>query len=299
MDETTLELYANQIEAVFLRHAISARVSGGVVKPRALQFVLAGVEDPTQITPLVDDLASALRSERIGVTRLLDGHVAIQIRRAGAPPVMLFALLSKFDRRYMPPCTATLGLCDDGAPLLIRLPAANVGHVLITGSEGCGKTSLLRTIAVSLAVFNRPRHVQLVMRGPGLSSLRGLPNVLDRTLHDLAALPARDAPLPRIVVLIDDLTTLDEDLAQLLQGGRAAGVHIVATSRESLAGFGTLIEAGDEPGVFVATMSDASLSFSAAYITPAEIHQVIVESMPLLEKTWALRSALAQLASAN
>jgi len=59
----------------------------------------------------------------------------------------------------IPPITATLGLAEDGAPLLIRLPSPDVAHILVAGTTGSGKTALLQTMILSLAMSNRPPSV--------------------------------------------------------------------------------------------------------------------------------------------
>ena len=63
----------------------------------------------------------------------------------------------------VPPCSALLGLDEEGLPVLLRLPSADVAHVLIAGNTGSGKTVLARTMALSLAMHNPPRALQLVL----------------------------------------------------------------------------------------------------------------------------------------
>ena len=48
--------------------------------------------------------------------------------------------------------TALWGLVDDSAPLLIRLPSPNLAHILVSGATGSGKTALLQTLSLSLAM---------------------------------------------------------------------------------------------------------------------------------------------------
>jgi len=190
----------------------------------------------------------------------------------------------------IPPFTATLGMCDDGAPLLVRLSSPDVGHVLIAGADGCGKTSLLQTIAVSLAVTNRPRDLGLVLVGRELGDLERLPHVLRCEVGSLSRLIGRQEIAPRVVVLIDDLADI-KPLAQLLERGHAAGVYIVASGNVSSAGFSTLINGKGEPGDFEVMASGQTIRFQAATITPAEVNQVVMRVVPKSQPTRLYQTA--------
>lgn len=63
----------------------------------------------------------------------------------------------------LPPETAILGHCEDGLPVLFDLQDARPGALLIRGDSGCGKTSLLKGMAKSLAARNSDRRVQLAV----------------------------------------------------------------------------------------------------------------------------------------
>jgi len=52
--------------------------------------------------------------------------------------------------------TTILGLAEDRAPLLIRLPSPDVAPILVAGTTGSGKTMLLQTMILSLAMTNLP-----------------------------------------------------------------------------------------------------------------------------------------------
>ena len=66
----------------------------------------------------------------------------------------------------VPRYTAVLGLSEDGAPLLARLSSPDVGHLLIAGTTGSGKTSLARSILLSLCDRHRPRELGLIVLDP-------------------------------------------------------------------------------------------------------------------------------------
>lgn len=113
------------------------------------------------------------------------------------PPVSLLELLLSYA-----PQTAVLGLDEMGQAVPFTLPAA--GHTLLSGQRGSGKTALLQTLVVTLAL-TQPLQV-LLIQGSGseaLDSLKGLP------------------PAYRLGTVITDATQASRALAGL--GGRRAG----------------------------------------------------------------------------
>ena len=59
----------------------------------------------------------------------------------------------------LPMQTAILGTCLDGSPILFDLKDPRPGPILLVGDPFCGKTALLKTIAQSLMMTNRPYEV--------------------------------------------------------------------------------------------------------------------------------------------
>ena len=284
MNKSYLETQANTIDLVMYRHNIPVRVEGGTVAPRSITFTLS--HSLPKDAPLESELAQALGVADVSLV----GRI-ITIHRTDARPVELLPMLHNLTQpaaKPFPTCTAVLGLCDDGAPLLIRLPSDQVGHVLVTGDDEHSTTSLLQTIAMSLAVMNRPSVLCMILIGQAFSVLAYLPNVLsfitdderaDKAMGDLLRRLARgDAErAPRVVVLIDGLTDIAPggNLARLLKEGNAAGVYVVASGNVSPVGFGTLIRGRSEPGDFEATCNNGDvIRFTSATLAPAEINQV-------------------------
>jgi S-DNA-T family DNA segregation ATPase FtsK/SpoIIIE len=142
-----------------------------------------------------------------------------------------------------PAPTATLGLAADG-PVRVDL-AADGPHVLVAGTTGAGKSELLRSLVLSLAIANSPDHLAFVLvdfkGGSAFDACARLPHTaglvtdldehlaaralrcLEAELRErerrLRALGAGDLaelrrlapagpPLPRLVVVVDEFAAL-------------------------------------------------------------------------------------------
>jgi DNA segregation ATPase FtsK/SpoIIIE, S-DNA-T family len=157
------------------------------------------------------------------------------------------------------PGTAVLGLAEDGRPVVLDFATQQLPHMLIVGEPQTGKTALLRTMAVSLAMTSRQSQVQLAVIDPHfdelarvdplLSPLDYLPHMmapltvgLDETSQLLNFLvgemkyrSGRQVVWPTIALFIDRADwllreggpTVRDAITQLAQRGEAAGIHLV------------------------------------------------------------------------
>ena len=271
-----LDFQADRIEAVLAQHKVSARVTGGLVSPRWIQFQLLPALGArvSKIKGLAEELALALGSETCRVSRR-QGTLAVEIPRTDPQPVRLLPLQRRLTAsagrrgQALPFGSALLGLAEDGAPLLVRLPSPQVAHLLIAGTTGSGKSALLQTLITSLALSHRRSQLGFVLIDPkrrAFGPLAGLPHLLRPVLseaeeisHTLKALVqlmlARDragrlpaaagrAGEPRAVVVIDELADLmmmtgketQQALTRLAQRGREAGIHLVACTQKPASG---------------------------------------------------------------
>nr|WP_246315610.1 FtsK/SpoIIIE domain-containing protein [Kineococcus aurantiacus] len=209
------------------------------------------------LAPLLDAAAASASAVPADV-RLLDlvGVPSVESLRRGwaRPPAGLPAVLGA---DASGPCA--VDLVHDGP------------HALLAGTTGSGKSVLLATLVVSLALACPPEHLQLVLvdykGGAAFGACTGLPHVaglvtdLDdrlaqRVLRSLRAEVARreqvlaaagvadvrDLPpgrLPRLVVVVDEFRVLAQEVPEFVDGlvrlagvGRSLGVHLVlATQR--------------------------------------------------------------------
>ena len=255
----TLEMQADRIEAVLARHRVQARVEGGTVTPRFIRFRLVadGSTRVNKITALADEIAMELDRREARVYRE-GAAIQVEVPRTQPAPVRLLPLCDRLG--MAPPLTAVLGLEQDGTPLLLRLPAPDVAHVLVAGTTGSGKTALARALLVSLAMYNRQSQVQLVLidpKGRGFGPLVRLPHTLgrvastpteaaDRLRWLVEEMERRDqagSNRPALIVGIDELADLLMTggapvaalLTRLSQRGREAGIHLVACTQKPTA----------------------------------------------------------------
>ena len=269
-----LEMQADRIEMVLAQHKAPARVAGGVVTPRWVQFHLAPALGTrlNKVQALADEIALALGAPQVRVSRH-GAALQVDVPRDDPQPVRLLDLCRRLPA--VPLGTAVLGIADDGAPLLLRLPSPDVAHVLVAGTTGSGKTALTQSIILSLALAHRRSQLQLVLIDPkggrAFQPLAGLPHLLRpvlvdpdaaaAALHELTAVmeqrDLRRCSSPRIVLVIDELADLAatagnparhtphigsergkpvlEALARLAQRGREAGIHVVACTQKPAA----------------------------------------------------------------
>lgn len=94
----------------------------------------------------------------------------------------------------LPPCSALIGVCEDGLPFLLDLADPSPGSILAVADEHSGKTSLLRAILASTSALNPPEQASFMILAPnpgeydvlqGLESNFGVLSVFDRAASEL------------------------------------------------------------------------------------------------------------------
>ncbi len=254
-----LNMQADRIEAVLASHKVPGRVAGGTVTPRFVQFQLATDMKikVAKVAALAEEIALALGSREARIYRE-GASINVEIPRNDPDPVRLLPLAKRLT--VVPPVSAVLGLDESGTPLLLRLSAPDVAHVLIAGTTGSGKTALARTLLTSLAMYNRQCDVQLILidpKGRGFRPLARLPHVLNGVqdsielthaclgwlVREMERRDRENISTPALIVAVDELADLlgtggklvEETLTRIAQRGREAGIHLVACTQKPTA----------------------------------------------------------------
>ena len=251
-----LEVQSMQIERVFNRHQVDAHVAGGTVKPRSISFnlqaqIATGLE---RLKVLTDDLMHTL-GVPVSLSRE-DGQLRLDVSQPSLPPVSLLDLMSLLSD--LPPVTAVLGLAEDGRPVLLDFTEQDITHILVSGLSGAGKSALLRSLVMSLALMNRQSRVQFVVfdgksdnpaADTNLYSLNYLPHMLAEVMchqddirdtfafltDEVSYRLEYEVVAPTIIVVIDEVDVLLERgdslirdaVMTLVQRGSDVGVHLV------------------------------------------------------------------------
>jgi len=234
-----------------------------------------------QIASLQKDLALALSAERLRIEAPVPGkpYVGVEVPNSHSSVVRMRSILeTEAFHKIGAPLAMALGRDVSGQPVVADL--AHMPHLLIAGATGSGKSVCITAIAACLAMNNPPEDLRMVMIDSKMVELlrfNGLPHLygkvetnierimgvlrwvvveMEHRYRLLEAARARDlevynrrmtrrkdgTPLPRIVVLVDELADLmmsapdqtEHNLVRLAQMARATGIHlIVATQRPS------------------------------------------------------------------
>ena len=234
-----------------------------------------------QIASLQKDLALALSAERLRIEAPVPGkpYIGIEVPNSHTSVVRMRSILeTEAFHKIGAPLAMGLGRDVSGQPVVADL--ARMPHLLIAGATGSGKSVCITAIAACLAMNNPPEDLRMVMIDSKMVELlrfNGLPHLygkvetnverilgvlrwvvveMEHRYRLLEASHSRDlenynrkmarkkdgVPLPRIVVLIDELADLmmsapdqtEHNLVRLAQMARATGIHlIVATQRPS------------------------------------------------------------------
>ncbi len=276
MEKRLLNFQADKIEMVLAAHKAPARVWGGRMTPRTVQFHLAPAANTklAKLESLTEEVALALGAPSARLTRS-NGTLSLEVPRADSRFVSLTELDAGLDgdehlrRALNSPGTAILGMDSEGVPLLLRLASPDVAHCLIAGTTGSGKTELARTIIASLLLHQKPRDLQLALFDPklhGFAPFARVPHLLfpivaepdealERVAYLVSEMERRDREMierPRVVIVIDELADLlqicgsglEVMLTRLVQRGRGAGFSLVAcTQKPSARVVGSLVKA--------------------------------------------------------
>jgi len=284
VSERQLDLECDKLEDLLAGRGLMVRAAGADVLSSGVQYYLL---------PAMGTKISAIRGLREEMQAVLDvdscrveqqgRRVVVVVPRDDRETVEFWPLFNRvLEEGEIPHITALLGQMDNGQALLMCLSSPSVGHVLISGTTGSGKSVLSRAMALSLARLNASSWLRLVLIDPKgetfvpFHSLRhvqwGVITQPERALGALerlvAEMEARQGPgpfSPTIVVMIDELVDLAVVLgkpflmavSRLVARGRSAGIHVIAaTQKPTSSVIGPLIKASFPVRICLAVTSE-------------------------------------------
>jgi len=236
----------------------------------------------SRITNLSDDLALSLAALGVRIEAPIPGKAAIGIEvpnKNNSTVYLRSVLESAAFKKAKSPLTFALGKDIAGAPIVADI--AGMPHVLIAGATGSGKSVCINSLIISLLYKSAPSELRLIMVDPKVVELggyNGIPHLLipvvtdprkaagalswavgemmkrysmfaEKGVKDITGynllVPGDEevTPLPRIVIIIDELADLmmvapgevEDSIMRLAQMARAAGMHLViATQRPTV-----------------------------------------------------------------
>lgn len=268
------------IEKTLKDFGITVTMGDVNIGPTVTQYTLKPSEGVklTAITARANDLALALAAPAVRIEAPIPGKslVGIEVPNAVAAVVTLREVLETPEfKGVKSSLTIPLGRDAAGAPIAVDLK--KMPHLLIAGSTGSGKSIAINTIIAGLLYQNAPQSLKLILVDPKrveFTPYNDIPHLLapvvtepDKTVNTLkwAIIEMerrykqlqevgsrditsynekhKDAPLPYIVIIIDELADLMQTSAKEVEGAivrlaqmaRAVGMHlVVATQRPSV-----------------------------------------------------------------
>ena len=273
---------SQRLEATLESFRVPAKVRHITHGPAISRFELelaAGIK-VNKVTDLSRNIAMNMEVKSVRIEAPIPGKslVGVEVPNPKTATVTLREVLeSDAMRRSDKPLVVALGKDIAGVPILCDL--AKMPHLLIAGATGAGKSVCINTIINSLLFRRTPEEVRLILIDPKVVELQcynGIPHLLIPVVSDPhkasgalawavgemmdrykqferrgvraidgynAALEEGEAPMPRIVIIIDELADLmmtckkdvEDRICRIAQLARAAGIHlVVATQRPSV-----------------------------------------------------------------
>lgn len=269
-------LQANRIEKALTSLSIPTRIQGGEVGADRVRYHLAPLPDGQahQIQEIAYKVAEAMGVYKIHVDEK-EGGLVLDLPLEEDLSLRLIPLIE--DLGCLLPMTAVLGISANGKPVLLNLRRDEMWHIFAYGPSNTGKSELLRTSILSLALNNRQSQVQFLgidLSGKELSVLEALPHALGEVAVDpdyaeeminwlAEEIKRRNMAgviYPDIILVIDELEAVMHhselflrNLPLILQDGLKTGVHLITTSKEVRPG--SFISSWRKSGVVIAKAS--------------------------------------------
>lgn len=253
-----LDRQADRIERALRARAIPARVHGGEVHQRTVRYHLTPPVGANfeAMEEAADAVADAIGVSEVDVC-IEEGGVSIEVPLEFENDLRLLPLLHAVGQP--PPLQATIGMGEDGRPLALDFTNPQSWHLAIRGRPGSGKSELIRTTLISLALTNRRSRLQLLgvdIGGRELAVVEALPHgltdlgseadfameLLGWLANEASRRSTSGVQSPHIFLAIDDLgwsqrveeAELNALLGYLAEVGVDVGVHLIIAARPSM-----------------------------------------------------------------
>src|SRR3990172_9278275 len=216
-DRADFEQEADSIERVLAALSLPIRVRGGQIREGRVRFLLS-----EQASGMRRALRGALGAPQVGLEQQGPG-LALEVQQPSRENLRLLPLLDLLGE--LPPLHLALGMGVDGRPLVIDIASPSSWHLLATGEAGIGKSELLRSALIALALGTAPLEARILgidLTGRELAPLEAVPHalcelaceprfadeLLDWAVAQLRERGASDRPQPHLVLWLDDLGSL-------------------------------------------------------------------------------------------
>ena len=277
-----IQLNGERLQTALNSFGISAAIVGVIHGPTVTRYDIElekGVK-LARVTNLAGDLALALGVVNVRIAPIPDkiSTVGIEVPNKIVSTVYLRDIIESA-RFQGAKSKLSFALGKDIAGDCIVGNIAKLPHMLIAGTTGSGKSVCMNSLILSLLYKAKPDEVRLIMIDPKMVELgvyNGIPhllvpvvtdpkkaagalqwsvvemlrryrlfseiNVRDVDSYNKHAEVSGDQPLPRVVIVIDELADMmmvaskevEDSIVRVAQMGRAAGMHLViATQRPS------------------------------------------------------------------
>lgn len=185
----------------------------------------------SRVTSLADDLAMAMRAQRIRIVAPIPGKAAIGIEIPNPVPAIVYLqdiLSSTAFRESKSPLTIGLGKTIAGEPFVTDLNT--MPHLLVAGSTGSGKSVCLNTIITSILYKSKPSEVQIVLIDPKRLELSTYTKLYRHHLNYVDGQKEKVATNPKSATAI--LKSLEQEMENRYELLATAGVRNIAEYNE-------------------------------------------------------------------
>lgn len=233
ISDEELQANANLLEAKLADFGIEvtvAEIHPGPVITRYELELAPGIK-VSRITALADDLAMAMRAQRIRIVAPIPGKSTIGVEIPNLEPELVYLreiLMSPEFQKSESPLTLAFGKTISGQPFVTDL--AKMPHLLVAGSTGSGKSVCLNTIIASLLFKAKPDEVQIVLIDPKRLELSTYAKLWKHHLNYVDGQPEKVATTAKSATAI--LKSLEQEMENRYELLAAAGVRNIQEYNE-------------------------------------------------------------------